>query len=157
MRRLWRSTTAVRNVPRITKKTKLRELVVERSWSRIGDAEWDVVRAEIPGIAPEDLQSLEVPVDAPWSGVRQHTADELAQSLCALTEVYCTREDLRRFCRSTVILAKDRARWASRNPRVDQTRQQVKAEMVDWMLVWLGDPAVFPAWLGIRRTRASAP
>jgi hypothetical protein len=144
-------------VPRITKKSKLRELVVEHGWSRIGDAEWDTIRVAIPGIAPEDLQVLDISVAAPWCGVRQHTTDELAKSLCALTEVYCAREDLRRFCRSTVIRAKDRARWASRNPRVDEARQQLKAEMVQWMLVWLGDPAVFPAWVAIRRTRASAP
>jgi hypothetical protein len=23
--------------------------------------------------------------------------------------------------------------------------------MVEWMLVWLGDPAMFPAWAGLRR------
>jgi hypothetical protein len=146
----------VRSVPRISKKSKLREFVVERGWSRIGDAEWDEIRVAIPGIGPQDLQVLQIPVAPPWCGVRQHTADELAESLCALTEVYCAREDLRRFCRNTVILAKDRARWASRNPRVDEARQQLKAEMVQWMLVWLGDPAVFPAWVGIRRTRAVA-
>jgi hypothetical protein len=27
----------------------------------------------------------------------------------------------------------------------------MKAEMVEWMLVWLGDPAIFPAWIQLRR------
>jgi hypothetical protein len=72
-------------VPRISKKSKLRELVKERGWSRIGEAEWEAVCAAIPNIGPEDLQQLDVPVDAPWCGVRQHTFAELAESLCALT------------------------------------------------------------------------
>jgi len=29
----------------------------------------------------------------------------------------------------------------------------LKEEMVDWMLVWLDDPAMFPAWAEIRRGR----
>jgi hypothetical protein len=143
-------------VPRTTKKSKLRELVAERGWSSIGEPEWEIIRLAIPGIAPEDLQVLDIPVAAPWCGIRQHTPDELANSLCAFTRVYGERDDLRRFCRSTVILAKDRARWASRNPRLDAARRQLKLEMVTWMLVWLGDPALFPAWVNIRRTRAPA-
>jgi hypothetical protein len=29
----------------------------------------------------------------------------------------------------------------------------MKAEMVEWMLVWLDDPAIFPAWIQLRRQR----
>jgi hypothetical protein len=65
--------------------------------------------------------------------------------------VYETRADLRRYCRDEVIAAKDRARWASLSPRVDEHKRELKAEMVEWMLVWLDDPAVFPIWAQLRR------
>jgi hypothetical protein len=45
-----------------------------------------------------------------------------------------------------VIAAKSRARFLSR-------KYPLKAEMVEWMLVWLGDPAMFPAWAQLRRER----
>lgn len=32
----------------------------------------------------------------------------------------------------------------------------MKAEMVEWMLVWLDDPAMFPAWASVRRLRIGA-
>jgi hypothetical protein len=28
----------------------------------------------------------------------------------------------------------------------------LKAEMFEWMLVWLDDPAMFPTWAQLRRT-----
>jgi hypothetical protein len=68
-----------------------------------------------------------------------------------LTQVYGTRPDLRRYYRDLIIAAKDRARWASRSPRVEESRRRMKAEMVEWMLVWLDDPAIFPAWVPLRR------
>jgi hypothetical protein len=77
----------------------------------------------------------------------QHTLDELELSLRELSDVYAVRPDLRRYCRARVIAAKDRARWALRSAE----RRRLKTEMVDWMLVWLDDPAMFPAWAGIRR------
>jgi hypothetical protein len=43
-----------------------------------------------------------------------------------------------------VIAAKDRAKFlVERNP--------AKAEMVQWMLVWLENPEVFPAWVEARK------
>lgn len=137
-------------MPRVTRKTKLRDLIEQRGWRRIGEAEWKEIRLAIPEIVPEDLQVPEIQTDPPWSGVRQHTLEELELSLGGLSDVYASREDLQRFCRTLVIRAKDRARWASRNSRLDETRRSLKAEMVEWMLVWLGDPALFPAWVKIR-------
>jgi hypothetical protein len=153
MKRRWPS---ILNVSRSTKKTKLQDLVASHGWQRVGDAEWREISAAIPGIAPEDLQALEIAVDPPWFGVRQHSLDELEGSLRAIGEVYRNRECLRRFCRKTVIRAKDRARWAARNPRVEEGKRRMKAEMVEWMLVWLGDPALFPSWVEIRRGKLSS-
>jgi hypothetical protein len=143
-------------VPRTGKKTKLRELITEREWRRIGDSEWDAIARAIPGILPEDLQILEIPVDPPWCGVRWHSLRELEESLNALSGIYCARPDLRRFCRNTVIRTKERTRWATRNPRVDEEKRRLKAEMLEWTLVWLGDPALFPAWAKIRREKLNS-
>jgi len=138
---------------RLSKKQRLRDLIAARAWPRIGETEWIAILAAIPNISPNDLQAAGVPVDPPWSGVRQHTLEELDDSLCGLSEVYAARLDLRTFCRRQAIVAKDRARGASRSDRVDPERRQLKAEMVEWLLVWLGDPAVFPSWARLRRTR----
>ena len=32
-----------------------------------------------------------------------------------------------------------------------------KEEMVQWMLVWLENPAIFPQWVKLRRAAAPAP
>ena len=85
-----------------------------------------------------------ISIAQPWRGVTQHTIEELDQSLRELSSIYVLRPDLRRYCRDQVIAAKDRARYLSR-------MRPLKAEMAEWMLVWLGDPAMFPAWAGLRR------
>jgi len=148
-------------VPRVTKRTRLLEIAGRHAWPRIRDAEWTQLRAAIPNLTPEDLQSLEIPVDPPWSGIRQHTLGELEASLIAMSDVYVRREDLRRFARATVIRAKERAKGAAKNPAVSEEKRRLKTEMAEWLLVWLGDPALFPAWVRIRRellegTRAPA-
>jgi hypothetical protein len=90
-------------------------------------------------------------VKVPRVRVRQHNFGELESSLVALARVYEDREQLRRECRDLVIEAKDRARFASRNTRASELKRRIKAEMVEWMLVWLGDPALFEAWAALRR------
>ncbi len=84
--------------------------------------------------------------------VYQRNFGDLETSLNFLSRVYAGREDLRRACRDVVIAAKDRARWASRNPRAADAKRRVKAEMVEWMLIWLGDPAMFAEWARLRLT-----
>jgi hypothetical protein len=149
MRRPWRS-TSVRSG---SKKARLQETIAARGWTRIGEAEWNALLAAMRSMTTRDLRDVGIPVDAPWSGVLQSTFEELESSLRALALVYAERNDLRGFCRAEVIRAKDRARWASRNRRVGEERRAVKAEMVEWMLVWLGDPALFRQWVGIYKTK----
>lgn len=149
MKRLWRS-TSVRSG---SKKARLLQTIAARGWTRIGEAEWNALLAAMPKLTAADLRDLGIPVEAPWSGVLQKTFAELESSLGDLAEVYASRPDLRRFCRAQVIRAKDRARWASRNRRVAEDRRAVKAEMVEWMLVWLGDPALFRQWAEIYKTK----
>jgi hypothetical protein len=127
-----------------------------RGWTRIGEAEWHALLGDNPKLTTVDLRDLGIPVEAPWSGVLQKTFAELESSLCDLADVYAIRPDLRRFCRTQVIRAKDRARLASRNARVAPDRRALKAEMVEWMLVWLGDPGLFRRWVQIYKTNCGS-
>ena len=56
-----------------------------------------------------------------------------------------------RYCRRQVIAAKDRAKFLAENPRTSPARMVEKAEMAQWMLVWLENPEVFPAWVEARK------
>jgi hypothetical protein len=55
-----------------------------------------------------------------------------------------------------VIAAKDRARFVARHPRTAPEKREQKEEMTQWMLVWLENPEVFPAWAEARK-RAARP
>jgi hypothetical protein len=129
------------------------DLAAARGWTQIGEAEWHELRATLPEISETTLRDAGLSITPPWSGVRQHSLDELEASLDELTTVYTVRHDLQRYCREQVIAAKDHARWVSRSQRVNAERRALKAEMVEWMLVWLDDPALFTVWVGIRRNR----
>jgi hypothetical protein len=88
--------------------------------------------------------------------VRQHTLEELEQSLRELLEVYLEAaeagvRDRARYCRRQVIAAKDRAKFLAASPKSAPERRAVKAEMAQWMLVWLENPVVFPAWVEARK------
>jgi hypothetical protein len=137
------------SVPRAAKKQRVLDFAGARGWTSIGEAEWSLLRAALPDISESTIRGAGIPIAQPWRGVQQHTLDDLEASLRELSEVYAVRPDLRRYCRDQVIAAKDRARWASRR----EDKRQLKEEMVDWMLVWLDDPAMFPAWAEIRRGR----
>ena len=50
-----------------------------------------------------------------------------------------------------MIAAKDRAKFVAASPRTSPEKKAEKQEMAQWMLVWLEDPAVFPAWLEARK------
>ena len=108
------------------------------------------------GIRTEHLRAADIRAEAPWSGIAQHSFDDLAASLCHMTEVFELRPHLRPLCRVEVIRAKDRARVISIAGKVDAATRQRKAEMVEWMLVWLSDPALFPTWVEVRQ-RLSSP
>jgi hypothetical protein len=132
--------------PRTTKRQRVLDYASARGWTKIGEAEWNELRRELPDVSEAAIPRCGIAVDAPWCGVRQHGLEELEESLRAFSCVYAEREDLRRWCRDQVIAAKDRARWISRRAGGDEGLRARKAEMVEWMLVWLGDPAVFPVW-----------
>ncbi|HVY92535.1 MAG TPA: hypothetical protein VHA14_07300 [Bryobacteraceae bacterium] len=142
--------------PRITKRKRVLHYAAEHGWTKIGESEWNELRREMPDVSVATIQQCGLPVDAPWGGVRQHSFEDLEESLRAFSRVYAEREDLRRVCRDQVIEAKDRAKWISRRPGGDEVLRTRKAEMAEWMLVWLGDPAVFPVWADARHRAREA-
>jgi hypothetical protein len=139
-------------IKRLTKKQRVVDFAAARGWTRIGEQEWQELRLALPDVSETTLREAGLQIDPPWRGVRQHSLDELEASLDELTVVYEGRLELRDYCRAQVIAAKDHARWASRSSRVEAERRVLKAEMVEWMLVWLSDPALFPVWVRLRRT-----
>lgn len=130
------------------KKQRVLDFVAARGWNLIGEAEWVELKAALPDVSEATIRGAGIPIAQPWCGVSQHTMDELETSLRELSEVYATYPHLRRTCREQVIAAKAKARFLSR-------KNALKQEMVEWMLVWLGDPAMFPAWAALRRGRVS--
>jgi hypothetical protein len=56
-----------------------------------------------------------------------------------------------RYCRKQVIAAKDRAKFIAHNERTPPEKQAAKLEMVEWMMVWLENPPVFPDWVELRK------
>jgi hypothetical protein len=62
-----------------------------------------------------------------------------------------------RYCRRQAIGAKDRARFLAANPRTGERKKALKIEMAQWMLVWLENPDVFPAWVEARKRALGTP
>jgi hypothetical protein len=131
---------------RVTKKQRVLDFATARGWTHIGESEWNELRAALPDVSAGVIQQAGLPVDAPWCGVHQHTFEELEHSLREFSGVYESQPDLRRLCREQVIAAKDRAKWLSVRSTIDEETRLRKARMAEWMLIWLGDPALFPAW-----------
>ena len=119
----------------------------------IGEAEWTELRSAFPDISESTIRSAGFSIAAPWKGVAQHSLDELETSLRELTGIYLLRSDLHQYCRQVVIDAKERAKWLLHSTRIDEDKRRLKTEMAEWMLVWLGDPAVFPVWVELRRAK----
>jgi hypothetical protein len=139
-------------------KQRLRAYLAEQQPQAITDAVWLQLRQELAPVSESYLRDLlratGLPFDQPWAGIRQHTLDELEQSLREMLGVYrdaiaAGDRERARYCRRQVIAAKDRAKFlAKKHPQ--------KEEMAQWMLVWLENPEVFPAWVEIRKQNLGA-
>jgi hypothetical protein len=134
-------------------KQRLREWIAARQPAAITETVWRELQAHLAPVSESYLRDLlratGLPFDQPWAGVRQHTFDELEQSLREMLEVYRAAaaagdRDRARYCRRQVIAAKDRAKFLAK-------KKPEKAEMAEWMLVWLENPEVFPAWVEARK------
>ena len=104
------------------------------------------------------LRDAGVPVEAPYGGVNQKTFEELEQSLTEMERVYSAARDSgdhaqAQYARNIVIEAKEHARFAARSSKTASEKRAEKEEMIEWMLVWLENPGVFPAWVKLRKQK----
>jgi hypothetical protein len=141
-------------------KQRVRELLSTEQPAVITEAVWQRLLQLLAPVSDSYLRDLlretGLPFEQPYAGVRQHTFEELEHSLRELQQVYADamstgNRERARYARRQVIAAKDRARFLAGNPRTGPEKQAQKQEMVQWMLVWLENPEVFPAWVEARK------
>ncbi len=141
-------------------KQRLRDYLAESQPAAITEAVWRDLLMKLAPVSESYLRELlratELPFEQPYAGIRQHTLEELEQSLGEMLQVYTDamaggNRDRARYCRRQVIGAKDRARFLAHDGRTPPERKALKEEMVEWMLVWLENPEVFPAWVAARK------
>ena len=137
-------------------KQQLLEYLAAENPVTITEAIWQALLFRLAPVSDSYLRDLlrqtRLPFEQPYAGVRQHTLQELETSLREMQGVYADamaagNRDRARYCRRQVIAAKDRARFLANNPRTPPEKRTQKQEMVRWMLVWLDNPEVFPAWV----------
>jgi hypothetical protein len=139
-------------------KQRLREFLSVTQPAAITEEVWGQLLQQLAPVSESYLRDLlretGLPFAQPYAGVRQHTLEELERSLLEMLDVYresvaAGDRDRARHCRRQVIAAKDRAKFqAGKTP--------IKSEMAQWMLVWLENPEVFPAWVEARKLVLSA-
>jgi hypothetical protein len=138
----------------------LREWLAAHAVAGIGEVEWRGLLRELAPVSESYLRQLlrdtGMPFAQPYSGIHQKSFAELERTLREMLEVYTEavragdREKMRE-CRRQVIAAKDRARILGRRTKASDDERVLKEEMAQWMLVWLENPEVFPAWVEIRK------
>ena len=143
-----------------TVKQRLRDYLAAQPVARITETVWIELLQRLAPVSESYLRELlrgsGLPFDQPFAGIRQHTFEELEQSLNEMLQVYADAmasgdRERARYCRRQVISAKDRARRIAYAAKTPPERKAEKKEMVDWMLVWLENPGVFAAWMEARK------
>ena len=141
-------------------KQQLREFLAEAQPAAIDGAMWRELLLRLAPISESYLRELlhatGLPFEQPFGGIRQHTFEELEQSLREMLAVYehakaAGDREGARYCRRQVIGAKDRAKFLAHSERTPVEKKAQKEEMAQWMLVWLENPEVFPAWVEARK------
>jgi hypothetical protein len=131
----------------------LREWIAAEHPASITEAVWRDLLVRLAPVSESYLRDLlrdtGLPFEQPCAGIRQHTFEELEDSLRDMLRVYEEANangdrERARYCRRQVIAAKDRAKFAAK-------KKPEKGEMVEWMMVWLENPEVFPAWVAVRK------
>jgi hypothetical protein len=146
-------------------KQQVREYLAAEKPAAITEAVWTALCMRLAPVSESYLRDLlratGLPFDQPWAGIHQHTFEELEASLRSMLAVYTaamvTDRERARYCRRQVIAARDRARFMARNPRTPPAKKAEKEEMAQWMLVWLENPEVFPAWVEARKKVSELP
>ena len=146
-------------------KQQLRDYLAAEQPAAIDEPVWRDLLMRLAPVSESYLRDLlretGLPFDQPFAGVRQHTFEELEQSLRELLDVYTAANaagdrERARYCRKQVIAAKDRARFLAQNKRTSEPKRLEKEEMSQWMLVWLENPEIFPAWIDARKKAGGA-
>jgi hypothetical protein len=141
-------------------KQEVREYLDAKKPAAITEAVWQELLMKLAPVSDSYVRDLlrdtGIPFEQPYAGIRQHTFEELEESLLEMHRVYMTAVQLgskerARYCRRQVIAAKDRAKFLAASPRTSAEKQALKAEMAEWMLVWLENPDVFPVWVEARK------
>jgi hypothetical protein len=141
-------------------KRRLLDYLAERRPAAITEAVWKELLELLAPVSESYLRDLlrasGLPFEQPWAGVRQHTFEELEESLRSLGRIYAAAMEAgdrarARYCRRQAIGAKDRARFLAASPRTSPEKKALKTEMAQWILVWLENPDVFPAWVEARK------
>ena len=146
-------------------KQRLREYLAAERPAAITEAVWRHLTTLLAPVSESYLRDLlrdtGLPFEQPYAGIRQHTFEELEASLREMLEVYTAavgQDPARaRYCRRQVIAAKDRAKFLAASPRTAPGKKAEKQEMAEWMLVWLENPEVFPAWVEARKRVTGTP
>jgi len=142
-----------------SKKQRLEEFLLEKQPAAITEEQWRELTALLAPISESYLRKLlhatGLQIAQPFGGARLSSFAELEASLVDMEKQYAkavAAGDRARAtaCRRAVIQAKDRARLISRSPKVDEEKRKQKAEMVEWMLVWLENPGIFGTWAALR-------
>ena len=143
-------------------KKLLVEYLEEKRPPAITEAVWHELQERLApvseGYLRELLRDAGLEIEPPFDGVRQHTLEELEHSLRSLLAIYSHAKesgDRERasYCRRQVIGARDRAKFLAANAGTTPDRRALKMEMAEWMMVWLENPEVFPAWVEARKNR----
>ena len=113
------------------------------------------------------LSATQIPIDRSLGGlpvnlrgrVHFHDRDAAAASLTDMSREYETARaagDKTRAadCRRAVRQGKDRLKLILRRAKLATQKREEKQELLQWFLVWLEAPPLFPAWLELRRRTA---
>jgi hypothetical protein len=147
-------------VARRGKRTELNAYLEQSRPATITEALWADLLARLAPVSEGYLRRLLRDTGLEMAplveGVRQDSLAALEGSLLSLGEEYARAQqagdrERARTCRRLVIQAKDHARWALRRGHAG------KEEMILWMLTWLENPGVFPAWVELRKKLVAEP
>lgn len=155
----------------------VQQFLAERAAARVGQREWDEllallarqagdVRRVSPRVVLDLLHQTGVEVDRVLGGLPkdlrgrvpaappQAVADALLEMSAEYAKARSARDEVRaEDVRRAVRQAKDRLRLTLRRRNLRDDTRAVKQETLEWFLVWLENPGVFPAWLEARLSR----
>ena len=152
-------------MPDKSRKQRLREFLSAARITSIGEPEWAAALRVLAPVSESYLRDLlratGLPFAQPYAGIRQQSFADLESDLRGMLAIYAEAmragdRERARYCRRQVIAAKDRARFLARSPQTSPEKRARNEEMAQWMLVWLENPEVFPAWVEIRKRYCSS-